>query len=122
MITSTIVKNGRTIRTWEESRNNGKTFVRKFYLRYRVNAVCNGVHYTIAMCETKQEAIEQMNTTKEKVNKKYHPTSWINTSKYTPLTHIYDLGYWVTLGVKGKSISLYITEEGANQTICEEIK
>ena len=122
MITSTIVKNGRTIRTWEESRNNGRTFVRKFYLRYRVNAVCNGVHYTIAMCETKQEAIEQMNTTKEKVNKKYQPKSWSNTSNFRFVTHDFEAGFWTTNGVKGKIISVYITEEGANQTISEEIK
>lgn len=122
MITSTIVKDGRTIRTWEESRNNGKTFVRKFYLRYRVNAVCNGAHYTIAMCDTKSEAIKVMNATKEKVNKKYQPKTWINTSKYQPVTHIYEVGYWGTLGVNSKSISLYLTEEGANQTISEEIK
>ena len=122
MITSTIVKDGKTIRTWEESRNNGRTFVRKFYLQYRVNAICNGKHYTIAVCDTKEKAIDAMNTTKEKVNKKYQPKEWVNTSKYQPITHIYEVGYWGTHGIKGKSISLYITEEGTNQTISEEIK
>lgn len=117
MVVSTIVENGRTVRTWQESRGK-KTLTRRFYIKYRVNAICNGKHYTIAMCDTQDEAERTMLTTKKKVDAKYNPNGWGNMSTRTILTHIYEVGFWCTFGAK-KSISLYLTEEGTNETISE---
>ncbi len=114
MITSTEVINGKTIRTWEEPRSNGKTLTRKFYIRYRVNAICNGKHYTIAMCDTQSAAEQAMFDTKAKVDNKYKPKMWLNMSDRTPLTHIYEVGFLSTSGAK-KSISLYLTAEGGER-------
>lgn len=119
MIVSTTVENGRTVRTWQEARSNGKTLTRKFYIKYRVNAICNGKHYTIAFCDTKDEAVQTMLTTKKKVDAKYHPNGWGNNTR-TPLTHIYEVGFLSTFGAQ-KAISLYLTEEGTNETISEVI-
>lgn len=117
MVVSTIVENGRTIRTWEESRGK-KTLTRKFYIKYRVNAICNGKHYTIEMCDTYSETLHVMLNTKKKIDVKFQPKDWLNMSNRTPLTHIVDAGFLATLGAK-KSIKLYLTEEGTKETISE---
>ena len=109
MVVSTIVENGRTVRTW-----------RKFYIQYRVNAICNGKHYTIAICDTQSDAEQTMRATKKKVDTKYAPKSWLNMSSRTPLTHISEVGFLSTFGAK-KSVSLYLTEEGTNEVISEVI-
>lgn len=119
MVVSTRVENGRTVRTWQESRGK-KTLTREFYLRYRVNGVCNGKHYTLAMCETRHEAELAMFNAKKKVDAKYQPKGWCNMSSRTPLTHIQEVGFLMSRGAK-KSISLYLTEEGANETKSEVI-
>lgn len=121
MVLSTNIENGRTVRTWQESRSNGKTLTRKFYLQYRVNAICNGKHYTISICDTQKDAEQKMLDTKKKVDAKYHPKGWCNKSNRTPLTHIYEVGFLCTFGAK-KSIELYLTEEGTNETISEVIE
>ncbi len=119
MIVSTVVENGRTVRTWQESRGD-KTLTRKFYLRYRVNAICNGKHQTVALCETKDEAKKVLLDTKKEVDEKYQPREWLNESSRTPLTHLSDVGFLSTFGGE-KSVSLYLTEEGTNETISEVI-
>lgn len=121
MVLSTIIENGRTVRTWQEQRGNDKTLTRKFYLQYRVNAICNGKHYTIAICDTQNDAEQKMFDTKQKVNDKYQPKNWLNISSSTPITHIYEVGYWCTICAK-KRIELYLTEEGTNETISEIIE
>ena len=121
MVLSTIIENGRTVRTWQEPRGNNQTLTRKFYLQYRVNAICNGKHYTIAICDTQTDAEKKMFETKQKVDAKYQPTGWGNNSSRTPFTHICEVGFLCTFGAK-KSIGLYLTEEGANETISEVIE
>lgn len=119
MVVSTVVENNKTVRTWQESRGK-KTLTRRFVIRYRVNALCNGKHYTIAMCDTEREAGHVIVTTKRKVDAKYAPKFWVNESRRTSLTHHKD-NFISAFGAK-KSISLYITEEGANETISEVVE
>ena len=117
MVVSTIVENGKTVRAWQE-RRGGKTLTREFYLKYRVNAICNGVHHTLAICDTLCDAEKSMLVFKSKIDVKYRPKKWLNTSSRTPLTHIEKVGFLSTFGAE-KSVSLYLTEESFGETKSE---
>lgn len=110
MITSTIIENGKTIRTWQESRGQ-KTFTRVFMVDYRVNAICNGKWYNIAVCGTLDDAEATMRSTMKKVEAKYATESWYKGR--TPLTYV-GSGFWRSSGGR-KSVSLYITAEGGKR-------
>ena len=120
MVLSTVVENGKTVRTWQQDLGR-KTLTRKFYLKYKVNAICNGKYYVIAEKDTINEAEATLFDTKKKVDAKYSPKEWLNMSSRTALTHMVHVGFWRTFGAK-KSIQLYITEESTGKVLSEVIE
>ena len=116
----TRCENGKTIRTWTESRSGGKALTREFYIRFQINATLNGKtgHATY---DTYEQAVTRMLEWQGNISKMYG-IEWVEND-HTPLTHTNGSYFFGQSAGRGKNIqraNVYITEQ-ASGTISETI-
>jgi len=91
-VRSTIVENGRTIRTWQETRDHG-TYIRKFYINYECIAFGIDGRNIRRIVSTKEEAA---NVVRDWVSRceRHYSIRPLRTDRVA-YSHDHEIGFWI---------------------------